>query len=101
MRRDLTINAMALAEDGSSSTLMAAAATRSQAAASHERCLCRGSGAHPSWRVSPRVSRAFRWRLTMALMTAMVEAGEVDALVAERVWQEFAKGLMARRPSHT
>ena len=42
----------------------------------------------------------FRWRPeTMALMTAMVEAGEVDALVAERVWQEFAKGLMARRPS--
>jgi tRNA nucleotidyltransferase (CCA-adding enzyme) len=29
----------------------------------------------------------------------MVLAGEVDALVRERVWQELAKGLMAARPS--
>jgi tRNA nucleotidyltransferase (CCA-adding enzyme) len=29
----------------------------------------------------------------------MVDAGEVDALVPERVWQEFARGLMATRPS--
>src|SRR5690606_16315200 len=28
----------------------------------------------------------------------LVESGEVDALVAERVWQELAKGLMAERP---
>ena len=36
---------------------------------------------------------------TQVLMRAMVEDGEVDALVAERVWQELARGLMERRPS--
>ena len=36
----------------------------------------------------------------MNLMRQMVEAGEVDALVAERVWQELAKGLMEEKPSH-
>jgi len=36
---------------------------------------------------------------TMALMTRMVQAGEVDALVAERVWQELSRGLMEARPS--
>ncbi len=36
---------------------------------------------------------------TMALMREMVADGEVDALVAERVWQELARGLMEDRPS--
>ncbi|SET94221.1 multifunctional CCA addition/repair protein [Variovorax sp. OV084] len=36
---------------------------------------------------------------TMALMHEMVAAGEVDALVAERVWQELSRGLMETRPS--
>lgn len=36
---------------------------------------------------------------TMALMREMVEAGEADALVAERVWQELSRGLMETRPS--
>ncbi|WP_085317695.1 multifunctional CCA addition/repair protein [Derxia lacustris] len=36
---------------------------------------------------------------TLALMRAMVAAGEVDALVPERVWQELARGLMEARPS--
>lgn len=36
---------------------------------------------------------------TLALMRQMVDAGEVDALVAERVWQEFAKGLSEAKPS--
>ena len=35
---------------------------------------------------------------TMRLMCGMVENGEVHALVAERVWQELAKGLMERQP---
>jgi tRNA nucleotidyltransferase (CCA-adding enzyme) len=35
---------------------------------------------------------------TLALMQQMVEAGEVDHLVAERVWQELAKGLMEHAP---
>jgi tRNA nucleotidyltransferase (CCA-adding enzyme) len=36
---------------------------------------------------------------TMDLMRRMVSKGEVDALVAERVWQEIAKGLMEDKPS--
>ncbi|MEY2859748.1 MAG: hypothetical protein RL392_206 [Pseudomonadota bacterium] len=36
---------------------------------------------------------------TLALMQSMVQAGEVDHLVAERVWQELAKGLMETQPS--
>lgn len=36
---------------------------------------------------------------TNALMQQMVDAGEVDALVAERVWQELSKGLMEAKPS--
>ncbi len=36
---------------------------------------------------------------TLALMRQMVNIGEVDALVAERVWQELAKGLMEQKPS--
>ena len=36
---------------------------------------------------------------TQALMQDMVQAGEVDALVSERVWQELAKGLMSTQPS--
>ena len=36
---------------------------------------------------------------TLALMRDMVEAGEVDHLVAERVWQEIARGLMEEMPS--
>lgn len=36
---------------------------------------------------------------TLALMREMVAAGEADALVPERVWQELARGLMERRPS--
>ena len=36
---------------------------------------------------------------TMALMREMVEDGEVDALVPERVWQELSRGLMEAQPS--
>lgn len=36
---------------------------------------------------------------TLALMRAMVQDGEVDALVPERVWQELARGLMEAKPS--
>ena len=36
---------------------------------------------------------------TLALMREMVQNGEVDALVPERVWQELAKGLMEAQPS--
>ena len=36
---------------------------------------------------------------TLAMMRDMVEDGEVDALVPERVWQELARGLMEPTPS--
>jgi tRNA nucleotidyltransferase (CCA-adding enzyme) len=36
---------------------------------------------------------------TLALMRTMVAAGEVDALVPERVWQEVSRGLMEKTPS--
>ncbi|MBL8510090.1 MAG: multifunctional CCA addition/repair protein [Betaproteobacteria bacterium] len=36
---------------------------------------------------------------TLALMQQMVDEGEVDHLVAERVWQELARGLMEPLPS--
>ena len=36
---------------------------------------------------------------TMTLMREMVAAGEVDALVAERVWQEISRGLMEAHPA--
>jgi len=36
---------------------------------------------------------------TLRLMRAMVAAGEADALVPERVWQELAIGLMEAAPS--
>ncbi len=36
---------------------------------------------------------------TMELMRGMVNAGEVDELVPERVWQEISRGLMEKRPS--
>lgn len=36
---------------------------------------------------------------TRTLMRRMSAAGEIDALVPERVWQEVARGLMEKRPS--
>ncbi|CAN5481366.1 multifunctional CCA addition/repair protein [soil metagenome] len=36
---------------------------------------------------------------TLALARQMVDSGEVDSLVAERVWQELSRGLMEVRPS--
>ena len=36
---------------------------------------------------------------TLALLRQMVQDGEVDALVPERVWQEVSRGLMQERPS--
>ncbi|RYY94809.1 MAG: multifunctional CCA addition/repair protein [Comamonadaceae bacterium] len=36
---------------------------------------------------------------TLQLMREMVDSGEADHLVPERVWQELARGLMEARPS--
>jgi len=49
-----------------------------------------------------RFAARFGFRIadeTLALMRTMAENGEIDALVAERVWQELARGLMEKTPS--
>ncbi len=100
-RRDLTINAIARAEDG---TLIDPYGGRRDLAAR----VLRHIG--PAFAEDPvrilRVARfAGRWPdftlapETLALMRQMVAAGEVDALVPERVWQELARGLMETQPS--
>jgi tRNA nucleotidyltransferase (CCA-adding enzyme) len=52
--------------------------------------LARFAARFPDFSVAPE---------TQALMQNMVEHGEVDHLVSERVWQELARGLMEQRPS--
>ena len=52
--------------------------------------LARFAARFPSFSVAPE---------TQALMRHMVEDGEVDHLVPERVWQELSRGLMEQRPS--
>lgn len=100
-RRDLTINAIAQDADG---RLIDPWGGRADLAA---RCLRHVS---PAFAEDPvRILRLARFaaRLpdftvapqTLDLMRAMVAAGEVDALVPERVWQELSRGLMETRPS--
>ncbi len=101
VRRDLTINAMAQDEHGA---LIDPHGGRRDLAA---RVLRHVSDAFAEDPV--RILRLARFAArfhdftvapeTMALVRRMVEAGEVDALVAERVWQELATGLMEPRPS--
>ncbi|CAN7463987.1 multifunctional CCA addition/repair protein [Polaromonas sp. LjRoot131] len=52
--------------------------------------LARFAARFPDFSVAPE---------TLALMQGMVAAGEADALVPERVWQELARGLMEDKPS--
>ncbi len=100
-RRDLTINAIARAADGSlidpfrGCDDLAARVLRHVGPAFSEDPvrvlrLARFAARFVDFTVAPE---------TMVLMRAMVVGGEVDYLVAERVWQELAKGLMEARPS--
>src|ERR671939_1527367 len=98
-RRDLTINAMAKAEDG---TLIDPYGGKRDL---EQRILRHVSEAFAEDPVRilrvARFAARFGFRVapeTMALMKQMVASGEADYLVAERVWQEFAKGLMEREP---
>ena len=52
--------------------------------------LARFAARFPEFKVAPE---------TLQLMQDMVDAGEVEHLVPERVWQELAKGLMTQKPS--
>ena len=101
LRRDLTINAMAVDESGvlidpyGGQRDLAAHLFRHVSAAFAEdpvRILrvARFAARFTDFSVAPE---------TNALMRQMVDNGEVDALVPERVWQEIARGLMEAQPS--
>ncbi|MDH4113931.1 MAG: hypothetical protein OEU89_00540 [Burkholderiaceae bacterium] len=100
-RRDLTINAMAVGEDG-----------RLVDPYGGQRDLALGVLRHvsPSFVEDPvRILRLARFAArfpeftvapeTAELMRSMVRNGEADALVAERVVQELSRGLMEKKPS--
>ena len=100
-RRDLTINAIARAEDG---RLIDPYGGRRDLAARVFRHVSPAFAEDPLriLRVARFSARFTDFELapeTLALMRAMVAAGEVDHLVAERVWQELARGLMEARPA--
>jgi tRNA nucleotidyltransferase (CCA-adding enzyme) len=99
-RRDLTINAMALDDAGHLIDPFLG-----------ERDLREGVLRHvsPAFAEDPvRLLRTARFAArfeqfrvhpdTLRLMRQLVEDGEVDALVAERVWQELSRGLMEGHP---
>ncbi len=100
-RRDLTINAIARAADG---RLVDPYGGRADLAARLFRHVSPAFAEDPVriLRLARFAARFADFRVapeTLALMRAMVAAGEVDALVPERVWQEIARGLMEARPS--
>jgi len=102
IRRDLTINAIAEDEEGNLYDPY-------NGQADIEKKLLRHVS--PAFSEDPvRVLRVARFAAryshlgftvaeeTNELMRSMVESGEVDSLVAERVWQEFHKALGERNP---
>lgn len=100
-RRDLTINAIARAEDG---TLIDPHGGRRDIEARVLRHVSDAFVEDPVrlLRVARLAARLVDFSVapeTMALLARMVDAGEVDALVPERVWQELSRGLMSARPS--
>jgi tRNA nucleotidyltransferase (CCA-adding enzyme) len=102
-RRDLTINAMARGADGA---LIDPYGGRADLEARTLRHVSEAFSEDPV-----RILRVARFLAryeplgfsiapeTMARMRAMVAAGEVDALVAERAWQETAKALAEPAPA--
>ena len=100
-RRDLTINAIAESADGSLIDPWGGARDLEAKLFRH---------VSPAFAEDPvRILRVARFAArfadfgvapeTSALMRAMVENGEVDALVPERVWRELSRGLMELHPS--
>ena len=100
-RRDLTINAIARAADGTLLDPYGGRADLAQKVLRHVSAaftedpvrilrLARFAARFADFSVAPE---------TLELMRLMVTHGEVDALVAERVWQELARGLMEDKPS--
>lgn len=99
-RRDLTINALAQDEQGNLIDPYGGLADLRAGILRH---------VSPAFVEDPvRVLRVARFAArfgfsiapeTMQLMREMARNGEVDALVPERVWQEYAKGLMEAQPA--
>jgi tRNA nucleotidyltransferase (CCA-adding enzyme) len=99
-RRDLTINSIAQDEDGNIIDPFGGIADLEAGLLRH---------ISPAFTEDPvrvlrtaRFAARFGFRIapeTLTLMSEMVHNGEVDALVPERVWQEFARGLMEHKPS--
>ncbi len=100
-RRDLTINAMAEGPNGAlidpfggQRDLRAGVLRHVSPAFAEDPVrllrLARFAARWPHFTVAPE---------TQSLLVRLVEQGEVDALVPERVWQELARGLLASRPS--
>ncbi len=102
-RRDLTINAIAEDSDGNVIDPYGGAADLRARVLRH---------VGESFTEDPvRILRAARFAArfadrgfkvaaeTLALMRTMVDAGEVDHLVPERVWQELSRGMMHGTPS--
>ena len=100
-RRDLTINAIAQAEDGTLIDPFGGRRDIEQRVLRHVSAafvedpvrllrLARLAARFADFSVAPE---------TMQLLQDMVAHGEVDTLVPERVWQELSRGLMTARPS--
>jgi tRNA nucleotidyltransferase (CCA-adding enzyme) len=101
MRRDLTINAIAMDEQGNLIDPYGGQADIQNKIFRHVSKayaedpvrilrLARFAARFPDFSIASE---------TMQLMQTMVQAGEVDALVPERVWQELSRGLMEKKPS--
>jgi tRNA nucleotidyltransferase (CCA-adding enzyme) len=100
-RRDLTINAMAQDESGRLIDPFGGQADLKSRVFRHVTAAFREDPVR-ILRVARLAARFANFSVapeTLALMREMVESGEVDALVPERVWQELARGLMERQPS--
>ena len=100
-RRDLTVNAMAKSPSGELIDPLGGAKDLRDHVLRH---------VGPAFEEDPvRILRLARFAArffeftvapeTIGLCTRMVELGEADALVPERVWQEVSRGLMSEQPS--
>lgn len=103
LRRDLTINAMAMTENGELLDFYGGKRDLEQRVFRH---------VSPAFAEDPvRILRLARFAAryaplgftiapeTLDLMRSMVKAGEVDALVPERIWAELVKALAEEKPS--
>jgi tRNA nucleotidyltransferase (CCA-adding enzyme) len=100
IRRDLTINAIARHADGSLIDPFGGQQDLAQGILRHV-SLAFTEDPVRILRLARFAARFTRFVVapeTMQLMQNMVAHGEVDALVAERVWQELARGLQEAEP---